>query len=305
MNPNKTGDGEVCTYTYGTNNLLTSAQDIDGYKLSCSYNIVTTGKPARISRIEESHNGVSGRLLNIEYAHNQTVFTDHNGNTEILQFNNWGNTVCIQDGQGRAQYAQYATDTDAANGKSNQLRLASKLQNTVGNYLKNSSFESGSLWTANTSTVSVSRSTEAAYNGSYSMRTVSSETSDTHGAYSHEFFVAQGQTVTFSAYVKTLDASASISLHYFDTSTNQYICLYSPTVTPGQDWTRTEVSYTNTTGGTLKMWVYFFILTPGTAYIDCAQVENAPTASRYNLVENGDFRYGDHFQHCQHHLRRI
>ena len=29
----------------------------------------------------------------------------------------------------------------------------------------------------------------------------------------------------------------------------------------------------------------------GSAYFDCVQFEHAPTASRYNLIEDGDFQY--------------
>ena len=55
-----------------------------------------------------------------------------------------------------------------------------------------------------------------------------------------------------------------------------------------QDWTRLQVSYTAEAQTTLTAR----ILTEeaGTVYLDCAQVEKAPAASRYNLIENGDFR---------------
>jgi len=126
-------DGKKANFTYGTNNLMTAATDVDGYKLKFAYDTMTAGKPNRIKTLSEHDGSVEGGVLNFAYGHNQTILTDHNGNVQILQFNNWGNTVSIQDGEGRAQYAQYANNDPLATSseKGNQLKLASKLQNTV------------------------------------------------------------------------------------------------------------------------------------------------------------------------------
>ena len=109
-------DNRTVTYGYGANTLLTSAQDIDGYKLTYEYNAVTeentSFQPYRVVKITESQKKADNTTvyageLTIAYAHNQTTFTDVNGNVQIVQFNNFGNTVSIQDGQGHAQFAQY------------------------------------------------------------------------------------------------------------------------------------------------------------------------------------------------------
>lgn len=98
---------------------------------------------------------MAGGVLTIAYGHNETTLTDKLGNVQVLQFNTWGNTVSIQDGEGRAQFAQYARDTDSS-GKGNQLQLASKLQNTVRNLFSDNSFEDGTTWTNGSSTATVS-----------------------------------------------------------------------------------------------------------------------------------------------------
>ena len=277
-------DGKTSNYSYTTNNLLSAVTDIDGYALSYGYNIVSAGKPARISTVNESHNGVSGGSLTIEYAHNQTTFTDVSGNVQIMQFNDWGNTVSVQDGEGRAQFAGYAHDGNSG-GKGNQLTLSSKLQNTVGNILHSNSFENGTDWLSNSSYVSHTVTTEAAYMGSRSLKMTRSVTGRHAGIYAPYLNAAAGETYTFSAYVKT--GSASAYLAWWDGSGT----VEGEILKANSDWTRLEVTYTATTSK---------ILTPhlltddaGTVYIDCVQVEKAPTASRYNLVDDGDFRYAD------------
>lgn len=279
-------DGETTHYAYTTNNLLKSVQDVDGYKLTNSYNVIKTGKPARISKVVESHNGATGGELNITYQHNQTTFTDVNGNKQILQFNNMGNTVSIQDGEGRAQYAAYAKNEVDETTKGNQLQFASKLQNTVTNYMPHHTFEYGHKWTSNSeTTLTVATSTAAAHQGNKSLKITSTAT-DEVAALSPTTPVAAGQTVTFSAFVKSTNAQGYIALYNSADGT-----IYpGPTYTAGQDWTRIQTSYTNTTTASVNITCAVFVDGSGTAYVDNAQIEKETTASRLNLIENGDFR---------------
>ena len=293
-------DSKVSNYTYTTNNLMSSAQDIDGYKINYSYTTTTAGEPNRIKTITEYSGSTAGGVLNIVYAHNQTKFTDYNGNVQIVQFNNMGNTISIQDDQGRAQYAQYAinnptspddtstaaeTTASTSTAKGNQLLLASKLQNTVGNVLKDGSFESSTLWTATSSAVTRAIDSTNKYMGSKSLKMVRSSAGTAAGVYSTAFSVASGETYTFSAYVKTGTGAAYLALH--DGSTT----VVSETLAANSDWTRLEVSYTNTSSAAKSVTARLMTAAAGTTYMDCAQVEKAPTASRYNLIENGDFTY--------------
>lgn len=291
-------DSKVSRYTYTTNNLMSSAQDIDGYKINYAYTTTTAGEPNRIKTITEYSGSTAGGVLNITYAHNQTKFTDYNGNVQIVQFNNMGNTISIQDDQGRAQYAQYAINDptkpdDAATtatrttstAKGNQLLLASKLQNTVGNVLKDSSFESSTLWTATSSAVTRAIDSTNKYMGAKSLKMVRSSAGTAAGVYSTAFSVASGETYTFSAYVKTGTGAAYLALH--DGSTT----VVSETLAANSGWTRLEVSYTNTSSAAKSVTARLMTAAAGTTYMDCAQVEKAPTASRYNLIENGDFTH--------------
>lgn len=118
--------------------------DSGDYRLRFGYNTTASGLPNRVASVKESDGSADGGSLTISYAHNQTTFEDHNGNREIVQFNNFGSTVSTQDGAGHAQFNKYAGRVDAA--KASQLTLSSKLQNTVVNMVKNGSFEWADYW---------------------------------------------------------------------------------------------------------------------------------------------------------------
>ena len=270
-------DGKVSEYGY-TGHVLTSAEDIDGYRLEYTHYIPTDAhQPYRVLGVTEYDGSVEGGSLTIQYDHNQTTFIDAQGNKEILQFNNFGNVTSIQDDEGHAQYAAYAQDSDSG-AKGNQLTLSSKLQNTVGNLLDDSSFESGTIWhpSGNYETDN-SISQTVSYLGNKSLCIGASGS-----AISEAVSIPAGATYTFSAYVKTEGRTATLSLGGKS----------SETLAANKDWTRLEVSYTNE--GDAAINIAPMVQTQGTSgnvYVDCVQLERAQTASRYNLVENGDFRF--------------
>ena len=265
---------------------LASEQEIKGYKLAYTY---LTGIPKRVGRVDELDGEAEGGHMTIEYAHNQTTFTDHNGNVQILQFNDWGNLIAIQDDQGRAQYVQYARNKhDDDTSKANQMSLSSKMQNTVSNLYSNSSFEDSTMWTASESSVAVSRSTDAAYLGNYSLKLVGTAEAAHTGAYSQTLSVGAGKTITISAYIKTVDAAAALGIK----RQSDGVFFDGEVIAAGKDWDRYQISYTNTSGTTETIRCYIFVRDPGTVYMDCVQAEYASTASRYNLLENGNFNFG-------------
>ena len=280
-------DEKCVSYSYSIDdrNLLLSAQDVDGYQVAYTYNLIDTDvrQPSRVATIAETDGDAEGGTISIEYANNQTTFTDHNGNVQIIQFNNWGNPVAIMDGEGRGQFVTYNIP-ESSTEKGNQLSLSSKLQNTVSNLLADSSFERGTLWSA-TSTAAVTRAitTGTAYYGSRSLKMNRSAAGTPDGVFKAINAVA-GETYTFSAYVKT-DSTATAYLAIVDISGNKAV---SQTLASNSNWTRLEVALTPKTSGLLK--VQLLTEEAGTVYMDCVQLERTPTASRYNLIDNGDFQ---------------
>lgn len=53
-------DSESCSFTYDTNNLLTTAPDVDGYKLDYTY---LDGVPKRIGSVTERNDTAEGDTL--------------------------------------------------------------------------------------------------------------------------------------------------------------------------------------------------------------------------------------------------
>ena len=278
-------DGKNATFTYGAEHLLTGAQDADGYKLAYTYNTTTNGQPNRIATIKEYDGSTAGGTLSLEYAHNQTTFTDHNGNKEIMQFNRYGSTLSVQDGLGRAQFSQYANSTDLA--KASQLTLSSKLQNTVINLLESGSLESKTGWTVSgTGSGSWSYSQAQAY---YGRTSLSIQNNTLKPVSSAVRALEPGKTYTFSAYVRAGASGARIGLLKPGSTEPLVVSTAAPA---NNTWTRLQVTYTLPSGSAYASVLPFLQNTSGTAaYFDALQLEQTASPSRYNLVENSDFSF--------------
>ena len=281
-------DDEVTRFNYQTENgkrLLSKVTDIDGYNLNYTYTTVATGKPTRVASVTERDGDAVGGSLTIQYGHNQTTFTDQSGNKQIAQFNNWGNTISIQDDLGRAQYGQYASDEPGDGGKGNQLTLSSKLQNTVGNRMAAGNFDNSPTWSTSSDNISFQFISGTAYSGNKSLKATTTADAVNPNVYSPSYTVANGKTVTFSAYVKTGAAPSYLTI------TDGTKTLRSETLDKNSDWTRLQVSYTNKSGDEKSIRCRLVVKGQGVTYMDCVQLEDAAVASRFNLVANGDFRY--------------
>ncbi len=272
-------------YTYGEYyDLLSSVSSYSGYKLQITLSEpLETWQPYRVKSVCEYDGTAKGGELSFAYANNQTIVTDVvNRNKEILQFNNFGNLLSVQDSEGRAVYAKYANSNalyDNNPNEANQLKLSSKLQNSVGNLLKNSSFETNGNYSCTPASTAISYPA-VAYIGNKSLYMNTTANSDLT---LHTFTVKPGETYTFSAYARLTKGSAYISLGGVQSETlNQ----------SGDNWTRLQVSYTNDTAADVTATAHFLCNGETQVYFDCAQIEKAVTASRYNLVDNGDFRNG-------------
>ena len=289
-------DSKYVTFGYTNNNLLNKVTDVDGYYLSYSYNTTSLTSPNRVTKVQAYDGTTAGGTVNISYGHNQTYFVDHNGNKQIYQFNDWGNTVSVQDGEGRAQFASYATDDPEVDiSKANQMVMSSKLQNTVANLVRNSSFESSGYWaknTANATTGSWGYSTAQKYIGSKSLyitRTANTGDYLIHPTTDSYFTLEPGVTYTLSAYVKTtgMDGTGGGAFLTFAGTG-----VKSTSIKENSEWTRLEVTYTHpSTSSSTSGIASLGNSSIGTAYFDCVQVEVSSSASRYNLVDNGDFTF--------------
>jgi len=280
-------DGETCTYSYASGGILTQVRNIDDYTVTYRYNTPTqTYQPYRVEGVAESDYSemedlwVDGGDWTFVYAHNQTTVTDHDGNVQVLQFNDYGDVTAVYDDEGRAQFSRYTTDTDP-DGTPHQLRSESDLQNTVVNMLGNSSFENGSHSWASFQNAEADLSYGIAYHGSQGLWVAVDSAGI--GARENTYSLPAGKTITFSAYVCSTDIPVSLGLY------NRADNPVSNIVETGSNWVRLEVSHTNTTDTSQSITPCVLGWSAGEFWVDCVQLELSPIASRYNLADDGDF----------------
>ena len=285
----------TANFAYTSNQLLAQVSDANGYRLTYAYNTTSSTQPNRITQVCEYDGTTAGGTLSIDYAHKQTTFTDHNGNQEIMQFNNFGSTVSVQDGEGMAQFYKYYSDSDVS--KASQLEVSSKLQNTVVNQIYNSNFELSGGWTASSgnATDGFWDIMPAGYIGENYLvisRSSSSGIISVQPTSGYYCSVKPGKTYTLSAYVKTANMTGEGAGARLALTLSGSTVAVSEAITTTADWTRVEVTYTHpSTSAAATVIPCLQNGTSGLAYFDCVQFEESANASRYNLIENGDFRY--------------
>ncbi|MBW8383841.1 MAG: DNRLRE domain-containing protein, partial [Youngiibacter sp.] len=288
-------DGKYSTYAYDGNKKLVTATNHDGYRIGWSYYGVA---PYRVQKISEtSTSGALGGELTLSYGYNTTVFTDYLGRSNTYQFNNQGNTISIKDNGGYGAYYGYST----AGSTKNKLTIESKLQKTVVNELRNHGGESGSYWFLeqfNGATGSFSYATDQKQLGNQSIKVIKIGMGGSLFS-SQSMTLEKGKTYTLSAYMKTSgvtsvygDRGALAAVRYQDAAGWKYA--YGKYHTGTNDWTRVEVSFTipsNAISGSAYACLGMEEES-GTAWFDSIQLEEGSIANRYNLVQNGDFKYG-------------
>ena len=276
-------DGATSTFSYTTKNLLSTATDVDGYTISFSYNTLAYNKPSRVTSVTESDNNQTGGQTIITYAYNRTVITDQDQNTLTSVFNEWGNTISTQDSEGTTTFYQYATDVNSFATK-HRLLKASKPQGTAINLLKNTSFEEGTDWTLNSnSSITSNISENYSFQGKNSMCINLKNGAATVGATKGTFNAAPGESFSFSAYLKV--NSGTVAIRIID---DEWGYAESDHLDANSNWTRIETTYTNTSTSTRTITLDIFLISVGTVYVDCVQLEKNDNASRYNLINDSD-----------------
>ena len=275
-------DDKLVYFDYTDKSLLSSVTDIDGYTLSYTYNTLENGKPSRVASVTEYSGGAAGGMTTLSYAYNCTALTDHDNKTQTHFFNIYGNTISIQNSEGQAVFSAYATDENEY-GDPNRLRESSQQQVTVANMLQNTSFESGTAWASASSSVGSSVDDNTHYLGQKSMKSEASAGGVTGPTCT---YTAQpNQTYTFSAYVMVGSGAVKLQASVGSATANSRVLMV------GSEWARLEVTITNPDAVSQPLTLSVVHEAPGTAYIDCVQLENTHGASHYNLLENADFSY--------------
>ena len=291
-------DSTSIGYSYSKNAILSAAVTPPGSSArtiaQMAYTTLSNFLPNRLKTVricDESDSSIYS-TNSYTYGNGYTLAADMNGNVLEYQFNKYGNTVSMQDKQGRAFYAKYATDTDGS-AKKNRLKHASKLQSTTNNVFKNPSFERNEFWysaVSDTAAGTAGYTSEEHYLGEDCFKltkTSSAGYSWVYAGASAGVSLKPNTTYTFSVYLKVEGVTSAQGVrvcgHVNGTGT------YSYTGTT-DGWQRIEVTV-DTPSSVTTCNFYVSLDVPGTVYVDCMQLEENSLSSRFNLIENSDFTY--------------
>ena len=247
------------------------------------------------SDVDEDGNVVNGGSLAIQYAHNETTFTDHNDNKEIVQFNKYGSTVSIQDGLGRAQFAQYGEKDNPMS--ASQLTLSSKLITTpvtaeASDIAEDFEQEDGWTESPNNASTGIYQYSTYSHSGDLSLEIERWENDTFFAIQSEAYSIYPGQTCTLSGYIKLLDAygtgsGACIALRL--SSSNQIVATSSSYNTI-RNWTYLETSYQHPSSAEADSIIICLInKSRGSSFFDDISLERSSVNDGNNLVINGDF----------------
>lgn len=292
-------DGEKVKYVYNENHMLTEVHNIDGYSVKYGY---YGTKPYRVKSITEYAGTQKGNNLSLTYGYNSTKFTDNKKRSEIYRFNNSGNLIHIHDGFGHAASGKY----NRSGNHVNCLENATKLQTNVVQLLKDPIIQAATCgWKTETSSdgsgnTAINTNTALCKVGNRSLK-LESTAKTGYICWYQDVSLLKGQTYTVSMFVKVtnMDCASDGSVflrakyqdkdgvwHYEDSeylkrTTADFVHLHR-TFTLPVDIVRTTVR--------VYLMARHAICT---VYGDMAQLETGSTASRCNLVDNGDFHLGN------------
>ena len=283
------------SYSYD-HHLLTGLNNYDGRSVTVGYEAASdydgtlfSGDgvyPAlRLKALEEKAGVQGGVRLTFDYRHMSTHVTSVSGTgqdrTLIYQFSDHGNVVSVRDELGYAAYAAYGEELP------NHAERTSKLQRTVVNLLKNHSFETESDWTATLEDGAAGTHSYAGDQKKLGSKSAKMARTNAAGAMriAQTVSVVSGRTYTLSCFARTDTAGVKCQARAVCGGTVDGLAIESVGT-----WSRVSVTFT---AAASSATVSFAALgAAGSAWFDCAQIEEGETANRYNMLENGCFDRG-------------
>lgn len=261
-------------YTFDSNNRLTSATAYDGYSISFAY---TDGKVTGIT--EKDTAGTVTQIVSVSYGDYVTTFTETGVGSEMIQFDESGNVISVQDANGNAVFASYGAKPSIK--APNKLISVSALQRSSINILSDGNAEAQTTsWVMSNN---VSKTTNDAYDGSKSFQMLVAM--NPQSCYLTQSVTLKANTYyTFSAYVKTqgvIGTGARLVLAGASTTVKA-----SETITGTKDWCRISTTVLTDSAPTSPVAVAAMYSATGVVYFDCLQVEEGIGAGNYNYISN-------------------
>jgi len=286
----------------GKNGSLKSARDGDtGYKVEYKYDKYEGRFRVRLA--EESVGGTLGQRVGFEY--DDKLFCvrtsgndDSYGSTDDIftytLFDDFAQPICSYSkfngdpevlGTSYADYMPY----ESASETNYKLKTASVKGITKNNLLYNPNCEPSSEWIkmAEGDGYSASYTTAESYFGTGSLKLSSTDGGTGYASYTDSIYLTAG-TYTLSAYVKLVNVQSTNGGFYLRCVNSGDYKTGTTNTAIDNGWQRVSHTFNIASAGEYDV-VFSLDNAPGTAYVDCVQLEKGETLSDFNLVENGGF----------------
>lgn len=294
-------DGQKTYYDFSAN-VLNAVQKIDGTLVKYQY---YPDKTKRVKKISEyaNDNVTIGNTIDMTYSNNLTTFTDNQGYSNNITFNDWGQAISVADfGKGGLDFGDAygkAYNYGTTGGSKNKLILDGNLTKTVNNLIMNGSAEydgywQESNWGNNKGTFSMS--TEEKYSGNRSLKITNAGSISYYAFYIQEVVVPKGKTYTLSAKAKATNLGNTEGgqiFVYYHNANGQLVRDYPNEFIKKTDgWEEYSFTFTYPSDATSNLVVCVGLMgCEGTIYYDDVQLEEGNIANQYNMIENSEFAY--------------
>ena len=278
-----------------SNGLITKI--IDNNKGTCFGYEYYPQSPYKVKKITEyGLNEAIGKSISYEYGFDSTTMTDNRNRVSTIIFNSQGGISCVtnlKDSNDISNaYGKHETYGKEANEK-NQLLSIGFPSKYIKNYIFGSSLEDRdssegqNMIFAPQEGISLSISSDYSYLGDKSLKAICTQS---NSSMNRTINVPKGDYYTFSAYFKTT-CPFRIGMGYI-TSENELIEEQSEIFNSLSEFERKEFTYFYPTDAYSDLEITVYLLSTGTMYLDCAQLEEGQVANNYNLMDNSDFSIG-------------
>ncbi|MGN0476067.1 MAG: hypothetical protein ACI4HM_01885, partial [Ruminococcus sp.] len=307
-------DGSISQYSYSNSGMLNSVKylgqenetDKDGQAVTLQYN--SNGQVTNISEI--STVGNTGNSLTYQYNNdNTTQVTDIKGRSETYTFDNQGSKISTLNANG-------FISTDSGSG----LTASSGADSFTKNYITESSefstIRSGNYYykieneASRGGVCEVDNSSDNQYFGETAIR-IYNEKMESDSPYytsvAHDFVgdTFKGESVTFSAYVKTSEidkdenksvSGAVLTIRCYDSNHRITKTENSFGIGGTEPWQRISVT-AEVPENTMTVQVTCNVRhATGTAWFDCLQLEKGKSTNDYNALQNTNFETQEYWK---------
>ena len=275
----------VVTFLYDKNGVIRKIKDKNGTSVKYEY---YEQQPYRVKKVTEygTQNG-EGASFTLLYAFNSTTIVDNNDRSTTINFNFNADTIStsklkgidnVDDAYGTvAEYGEYEQ-------YSNRILSTAIPSKYVKNILNNTGFERDDICFTTSDPVTMSISSDIAYEGYNSLKIVNFNNNE---CIKQEIEALKGKSYTFSAYMKSTN-NLKIALGYEDEN-NRVVENESDEIFYSDDFKRHDVTIYYPDSALSKLYIKIYFITPGVTYMDNVQLEEGEVANNFNYIENSDF----------------